>query len=261
MSNTTVAIVVPFHRSSVNEDERISLRQLFKHLAPYDKYLVIPEGLRPDFSESFKIKTFPEKYFSSYLAHNWNFRISREFHEAFLDYDYILTYELDSLVFSDQLLDWCQKGYDYIGAPWLAQQHPWLRGDAVGNGGLSLKHIRHSLRVINKRQSFFASLRHIKEALGRNFRTWFYERYYAGKYKFDAAMKRKLEDELAQDVFWGMQAKSWDPDFKVAPVHEALRFSFEMMPEECLKRTKGQLPFGCHGWTKHREFWQTRLDL
>ena len=53
-----------------------------------------------------------------------------EFWEKFADYEYVLMYHLDALVFSDQLQEWCGKGLDYIGAP-------FLRCDrcAVGEGG------------------------------------------------------------------------------------------------------------------------------
>jgi small ligand-binding sensory domain FIST len=29
---------------------------------------------------------------------------------------------MDCLVFSDQLLAWCNRGYDYVGAPWFKSQ-------------------------------------------------------------------------------------------------------------------------------------------
>ena len=39
----------------------------------------------------------------------------------------MLIYQLDAYVFKDELLNWANKGYDYIGAPWL----PWKNGILV----------------------------------------------------------------------------------------------------------------------------------
>nr|WP_221391681.1 DUF5672 family protein [Dyadobacter sp. NIV53] len=45
------------------------------------------------------------------------------------------------------------------------------------------------------------------------------------------------------------------PDYK-----EALFFSFENNPEESLKHTKNQLPFGCHAWDLHLNFWRPHFE-
>ena len=58
-----------------------------------------------------------EKYFISKESYS-RLLVSKSFYEAFSEYEYILIYQPDCLVFSDQLLEWCKKGNDYIGAPW-----------------------------------------------------------------------------------------------------------------------------------------------
>ena len=81
--------------------------------------------------------------------------LSPEFYRRFSDTDYILVCQLDAYIFRDELLSWCKKEYDYIGAPWSAPalyRMPILRlwrryfhsrrrtekDFKVGNGGLSI---------------------------------------------------------------------------------------------------------------------------
>jgi hypothetical protein len=46
----------------------------------------------------------------------------------------------------------------------------------------------------------------------------------------------------------------------VAPVEEALGFSFEREPRYCFERNGGRLPFGCHAWNRwDRPFWEPYL--
>lgn len=43
--------------------------------------------------------------------------LSAEFYDRFAAYEYVLIYQLDAFVFADRLAEFCQMGYDYIGAP------------------------------------------------------------------------------------------------------------------------------------------------
>jgi hypothetical protein len=45
--------------------------------------------------------------------------MSKEFYELFIEYDYIIIYQLDCFVFKDSLENWLYTGFDYIGAPWV----------------------------------------------------------------------------------------------------------------------------------------------
>ena len=67
---------------------------------------------------------------------------SKFFYRLFSEYDFILTYELDSYVFRNELRTWVAKEYDYIGAPWppfyvnRENKKDLVR---VGNGGFSMR--------------------------------------------------------------------------------------------------------------------------
>ena len=112
-------------RKEFTPEEEISLKHLIRFLGSYDKYFVVPESLQiiyPDFG----IKRFDEKFFGTALAHT-RLIFSPDFYETFADYMYILIYNLDSLVFSDQLAEWCEMGFDYIGAPCSSMKEPLMR--------------------------------------------------------------------------------------------------------------------------------------
>jgi hypothetical protein len=64
----------------------------------------------------------------------------------------------------------------------------------------------------------------------------------------------------AEEHFLANRAHHYCPDFKIAPVDEALSFAFECVPRYCFELTGQQLPFGCHAWHVYdREFWEEYL--
>src|SRR4051794_6996509 len=115
-TSKTVAVVIPLsNRAELTPDEKISFRHLVHFLGKYDKFLVVPQTLQVDYP-GFKIKRFPNKFFGSVVAHT-RLMMSPEFYRSFQEYKYILIYHLDALVFSDQLMEWCERDLDYVGAP------------------------------------------------------------------------------------------------------------------------------------------------
>lgn len=109
-----VAIVVPISsRPELTQGELISLRHLYRFLSGYDIFFIKPPNTAPGLPDDATVIEFPQKYFGSNVAHSL-MQMSPVFYEQFIDYEYILMYHLDALVFSDQLEDWCDKGFDYI---------------------------------------------------------------------------------------------------------------------------------------------------
>ena len=93
--------------------------------------------------------------------------LSNFFYSAFREYDYMLLYQLDAFVFKNELLYWCNKNYDYIGAPWIASKQTLLKKIElqfkskrkqkraeiffkVGNGGFSLRRIQKFFDITEK---------------------------------------------------------------------------------------------------------------
>lgn len=255
MKTKSVAIVTTCYKETLTSDEEISLLHLNRFLGHYDKFAVVPEGTGICLS-GFISKPFKEKYFTSAAA-NAELLFSAQFYEAFKEYDYILLYELDALVFSDDLLYWCGKGYDYIGAPWFKSQmrKRYDFPDAVGNGGFALRRVDSFLKVLEfGHHPWKCVWREILQA-GQKGR-------FQGLFShlFDILRNSPKRTKLIEDRFWSFKAKNYYPEFKVAPVEEGLRFAFETGPRYCFQRNGNKLPFGAHAWPRYdREFWEVYL--
>jgi hypothetical protein len=269
----TAAIVVPLSdRDKLLPDEEVSMRHLLHFLGDYDKYLVAP----PKVSSShpgFTVIKFHRKFFGSAAAHNQLLMWSG-FYRAFSDYEYVLVYHLDSLVFSDDIAQWCHDGIDYIGAPWIpCADTPWVKQPHVGNGGFTLMKVESVLKVLHNRHrmepatywidillrnsSRFRSIFSILRRLQRLFpRARFINRLLAD---FEKSRKPEVFG-CNNDFFWSFHAVKYFPEFRVASVEEGLRFAFEACPRRCFELNAGQMPFGCHAWTKFdRNFWEPHL--
>ena len=259
-----VAVVVPMsNRADLYPDEEISLRHLTHYLGRYPNYLVVPDGLSID-RPGFQLARFGSEYFGSAAA-NTRLMLSTHFYERFQQYEYILIYHLDALVFSDRLEEWCDKGYDYIGPPWqITEDTPWVKTPGVGNGGFCLRKVSSCLKVLN-------STRYTIEP------EHYWEKYRAAhspveqiinfprKYLKRLKMFNNIDREIVkfsknEDLFWGNRARHYYPDFKIAPIEVALQFAFEGAPRDCYEQNENALPFGCHAWPKYdRSFWEPYL--
>lgn len=254
-----VAIVIPYYRKKLTREEKISVNHLNKYLSAYDKFVVLPESIQkiPIKSTRLKFIHFPSDNFKS-LATYSSLLTREEFYRKFEDYKYILIYQLDALVFSDQLPDWCKSNYDYIGAPFFNPligklTHKKGAPFSGGNGGLSLRKVSSFLKVIltaadmAQRQSTNSIIR----------KSWFLNALLKNN-SHQIWLNAKAEDyPFNEDGFWSFEAVKYNTDFKVAPFKDALKFAFERFPKKCFKLNNGRLPFGCHGWAKYsKNFWQ-----
>lgn len=267
-----VAVVIPVGRAEVGPDEETSYRHLERHLGAYDRFLVAPQHLdvrRPGYG----VRHFPDHYFGSTEAYS-KFMLSRDLYRAFADYEYMLVYHQDALVFSDQLLAWCDKGYDYIGPPWMPSVFTPVHRPTVGNGGFSLRKVASFLRVLESRairrthwvdpDTYWARVSADWSPAQRLLRRP--QKYLKHLYAFNnvaRTLERGFEagNPVSEDVFWSHDAARFYPAFTVAPVEDALRFGFEGEPRQCYEAIGRVLPFGCHAWYKvDRAFWEPFLD-
>ncbi len=263
MNRKQVAIVVPVHAEKLTAEQSISLNQLNTCLKGYDKYVVLPKNLDVDWANFFTQK-FDQSFFSSNQGYN-KLMISKQFYQAFKNYEYILIYQLDSLVFSDQLLQWCERGYDYIGAPWFVDVIPemnWSVQDCVGNGGFSLRKVGTFLKVLNR---YYSHSYRLKESLIQSYRfvqkiTAFIKKQILSGSKSNQKIDflKKQSDIGQEDIFWSIKTRDLYPTFNIPPPEEAVSFSFEVNPQYCFQKNGYRLPFGCHAWTKYDlKFWET----
>ncbi len=212
--NAKAAVIVPYYHSDLSETEKISYQQCLKKLNNHPIILLIPESMAENdypLDEGISFEKVPSRWLSSVAAYN-EMMLDVKFYKRFQQYEYILIYQLDAIVFADELYKFCQYGFDYIGAPWPFDiEYPDGSGNMyyVGNGGFSLRRV----------DSFIAIAGNINP----------------------------LSIEVAEDVFW---ASSLSKEFYVAPVEIALQFAFEAEVRMSYKLLGERLPFGCHAWEK-----------
>ena len=251
-------IVIPIYRH-VEGTERQSLEQCMRVLGAHDIVVVHPEklDLTDDLRQYPDVRLLPlrNEWFAGVEGYN-SMMLSTEFYRLFTDYDYMLIYQLDAYVFSDQLDYWASLDYDYIGAPWtfhvglfhatIGRFVRWMRrtlqpagwegrvknchiAGQVGNGGFSL-------RRISKMEEM----------------TRLYAHHIA---KLHFGEKRAQED-----VFFALVAGR-KAGLKVPKRKEAMRFAWESHPDCCMRKM-GRLPFGCHAWQldKHIGFWMNHIQ-
>lgn len=222
----------------------------------HKQVIVAPEGLAIDerfgMLQQLEVKRFSKHYFEGISGYN-QLLLSKSFFQTFQLFDYLLIHQADVFLFHDNLQEWCEKDFDYIGAPWLRPnklKESYIqklistlkltfkrnklyakRANRVGNGGLSLRKISTALKVLNL----------VKES----------------------QLKPYLNSEGAaynEDIFWSLEAPLLLPEYRIPPLMEALKFAVEFAPQSALKLLNEELPFGCHAPLKHDpEFWKTHI--
>jgi hypothetical protein len=187
-------------------------------------------------------------------------KVSPYLYERYQEYEYILFYEPDAFVFSDDLLSWCATGFDYIGAPWFkgfgAIATKELIG--VGNGGFSLRkvatHLTAAKRFEFERLLVRGSVKQLRHKLD-------YLRDKLWRSGKEAEVHYMAPIDFHEDVFWGKSAARRYRQFRVAPISVALSFSFEVNPAVLFQMNGYRLPFGCHAWFKHDiSFWVPHIE-
>lgn len=273
MADGRVAVVVPYYRTTLTPSEELSLRSLRRHLSAHPLILMTPDDTSAALP-GFATQTFPARYFSA--RHRYSeLLVSRRFYEAFAGYEYILIYQLDCLVFSDELEAWCARGIDYVGAPWIrtddAGRHDFA---GVGNGGFSLRRVAACLAALEERDRERSWWSRKLEIAGRfTRRSADYTRrglraLREGDVKdllprsraaLEAAGMHAVPDYLNEDLFWATVPDRYPP-FEIPPAETAVGFAFEVAPRFCYERNGGRLPFGCHQWEVYDPgFWQPHL--
>jgi len=224
-----VAVVIPLYKSTLTENEAQSLVQCLLILGKHPIHFIAPKSLDLTFlsqwKENYDVIRFDDCYFKSPKTYN-KLLTAKSFYEVFTRYEYILIYQLDAYVFEDQLLNWCEKGYDYIGAPKLKKCHiknQYSFSPVIMNGGLSLRKVKPILRYLTVYYLFFKEW-HANEDM-----------------MFSFAQKR------VYFLRFLLRLPHWK---------EALSFSIEKNPETAYQ-ILGKLPFGCHAWERYNpSFWK-----
>ncbi len=260
-----MVVVIPVHSAAPKETELIAFDQCFKILSKYDIALIHPEGLDLTVYTSrvstFKSIPISRSWFESHLTYNLLKR-SLHFYDLFKSYTYLLTYELDCFVFRDELSYWCSRGYDYIGAPWFdnytGAQNKIV---GVGNSGFSLRNVQTCRKILmsNRRD------RSLRAIVSSYFKSGNFVSYKLNlinlfkKIKYHSSFYLYQTFKGHEDAFWCIEIPKYFPEFRIASVDEAYKFSMEEQPEYLVNLNKGKLPFGIHAWYRF-DYWKPTIS-
>lgn len=243
-----VTIVIPIYKETINSSEQLSLSQCLRILRNYPITFIAPVELDLSFYRDlcghlipFQFKYFPKEYFKDITGYN-KLMLSAQFYGAFFNYKFMLIYQLDAYVFSDELQYWCNQNYDFIGAPHVA--HYNRLGEIQ-----FLKNYTRGLRLVNKISPF----KHQISNVGNG---GFSLRKIKKCYWLVKLLKKQISqwDTNNEDGFFKYWGNVLYPLFKLPPDDIALRFSIETQPKMSLRKLYGKLPFGCHAFEKYE--WQ-----
>jgi len=271
-----ISIIIPVYKEIPDSLELISLKQCLKILNRYTLTFVAPDRLNISYYVEFadqwgvrcKTEIFDDSFFCSIKGYN-KLMLSQEFYNRFLQYDYILIYQLDCFVFRDELEYWCDLGYDYIGAPWFEKfdtTNKYKNLFGVGNGGFSLRKPASLLNILQRHNfamspkgilSLYADYSFLKKII----RLPLILIRMAG-YKNNKSYYLK-ESGFNEDIIWGYVIKYIKKTLKIPDCIIASRFSYDGNPRILYQLNSNILPFGCHAWYTYKDnmvFWRAFIE-
>lgn len=258
-----VAIIVPVYQKNLKKAEKLSLRLLKKHLSKYHTIFLAPKNYNPP-NELVNINNssweyFDDYYFTSVKKYS-ELLLTSTFYQRFLNFKFILIYQLDGLVLNENLDYWCDLNYSYIGAPWRYSfisllshaKHKFL--DVTGNGGVSLRKVKDHYDLLKNLEN--------KKNTSTNELINFLMSVLTFKSNSIWLKNKPSSYPFNEDGFWSLEAKKYDDSFKVSPVEISASFSLERYPIYFSNRyLHGKLPFAAHAWGKNeKEWWNQKLN-
>ncbi len=240
-----VAVIIPIYQATLQAAEYLSLTQCCQILGKHPIIIIKPasldiQNILNQFPE-IGVRDFPDHYFAGIDSYN-QLLISIPFYQTFVNFEFILIYQLDAFVFRDELLSWCAKPYDYIGAPSLHMEvfndlgptdteqftEALTNNRVVLNGGLSLRRVSAVIRYLKIYNIFYPKW------LGNE----------------DMLFSQEATRLIPMKLF--LKTPKW---------REALQFAFEKSPAASFIINNKKLPFACHAWERYnRRFWEKYIS-
>lgn len=238
-------IVIPIYKTELDEIDKLSLKRLDTVIGKkYDIYLVKPNSLKcKNYYKYLNKKCVTELSFDDHFFENTasysQLCLSYDFYNSFSDYEYMYIYQTDCYLVEDKLEEWCNKGYDYVGAPIIASDASWknfknpnIYEPQVGNGGFSLRKIEIFKDITNPDGEFRQYYKLTDELLSK---VIYEDKYFC--------------NDLYQ--YYDLVKPNWE---------EALLFGIDMNADVIYEKLNMPvLPMGIHAWSKNIRYWKTVL--
>lgn len=261
-------IVIPIYKQSPDEIESASFVRCFHILKKYPIRLITYKSFNVSnyqrlVDAPLEIIYFDKTFFESISGYNSLLK-QHKFYLEFKQYDYMLIYQLDAWVFNDSLSEWCNKGYDYIGAPWFEDFGDQANGKKlwkVGNGGFSLRRISKFLKV-TRPYLHYETTREIITHDYHGLKSMFFCVAKMLGYHNTVGYYKKKHITVNEDYYFTVNSEAYaNIRLSVPDVFEAASFSMERSPRYLYNKI-GALPLGCHAFIKNEwDFWKQFIPI
>ena len=266
MMDKNVCIVVPFHKSELDDYEKKSLNSINKNFINEKKYLVSYKKNSLEI-KGFERINFSESYFENIHSYN-SLCLSLEFYEQFKSFKYILLCQLDVIVLRNNLKKFLSYNVSYIGAP-SGKKNPFDRGRKklwgrryFCNGGFSLRKVEDFINVL-KSKKIFTPFNYLCIYEANKSGYWRYIFLYLKTYFSDTKNKGEFFAKnfyLHEDSFWTYFGKLFYKNYKLPTMSQSNDFCFDGDPDFFYKKNKMNLPMALHGHHEYIKFLR-KLDI
>lgn len=280
MDKKEICIIIPIYKIELNDFEMQSVKQCINLLSDYSIHFVCPEGLIIDFYKTrfqeIENFTFFDKYYFKDLKGYNRLMLNVDFYKTFKKYKYMLIHQTDCFVFRDELLNWSERGYDYIGGIWFEDfvGNPYHGAKIwyAGNGGFSLRKINSIINLLTSKKP----IKKLKELFLEKKKLYTYRKItffkelfllpfnllgYKNNYKYLAENYNFNED------FFYIESGLKNESLKVPNAEDVLQFSWDRFPNFLYDKI-GSFPFGCHAWFRddfpyeeNKNFWLNNMKI
>lgn len=182
-------------------------------------------------------------HFASRSTYN-SMLLQPDFFRMFVEFDYILLFQLDAFALRDTLDYWMSLNFDFIGAP-LRRSYGRTGSAGVGpglNGGLSLRRVDSALRVLGSSRGRRIRMRDAA-AMERHPRLWVIRTVRDGLI-FNFSSGRRAP-KVNEDLYWSYFAPRANPWFRVPNADVARGFACD----------------AANNWPSRLEFSQTTIGI
>lgn len=281
------SIIIPIYKEILSDTENISLRRCLLILGKYRICFVTFKQLNTSaytkICNLYNIKPsfeyFSKKYFLNGL-HGYNqLLLTNQFYKRFLQFTYILIYQLDAYVFRDELEYWCKMNYSFIGSPIFKGNRNCNKYSAYSgcmNGGLSLRKTKDVYSLLNRniiieifekkyeKGNIIQKIIAIFQIITIYFRnSYLKEFWYNEDALFSKYMLERWNNFIIRPKRWSCIFKGNNTQYNLPNFNDTFRFSFDENIEYLMELTNNKLPTFCHAFQLDykRNFWRRYISF
>jgi hypothetical protein len=238
-----VATLVPIYKPTLSAEDTVGLRRSLDALKNRRVTFIHPKNLEltlyRTLSDQAAFEEYDESWFSSIANYN-RLLLAPAFYQRYQAFEFILILQTDAVVLRDDLQQWLDAPFDYVGAPWPNGYELFINLDRysgsngkvvkahVGNGGLSLRRVRACLDLMTE---------------------------------FPQALDYFQKSGSSEDLFFAFMGQV-SQRFVLPSETRAALFSLELHASKYFAMGDNVAPLGGHAWSKYEpQFWAPLLDI